>query len=50
MASCMAMSYGSEATQVNEELPPKSSLDLTLTQYPCDEYPKPRKVCACLES
>ncbi len=29
MASCMAMSYGPQVAQVNEELPPKSSLKLT---------------------
>jgi hypothetical protein len=49
MASRMAMSYELQAAQVNEEPPPKSSLDLTLTQHPCDEDPKPRKVCIHLE-
>jgi hypothetical protein len=33
----MAMSYGPHAAQMNEELPSESSLDLTLTQHPCDE-------------
>jgi hypothetical protein len=37
MASRMATFYGPQATQVNEESPPESSLDLTLTQHPCDE-------------
>jgi hypothetical protein len=31
MASRIVTSYGPQATQVNEELPSKSSLDLTLT-------------------
>jgi hypothetical protein len=30
-------SYGPQVAQVNEELTPKSSLDLTLTQHPHDE-------------
>jgi hypothetical protein len=34
---------------VNEELPPESSLALTLTQHPRDEEPEPRKVRARLE-
>jgi len=37
MASHLATSYGFHAEQANEELAPKSSLDLTLTQHPCDE-------------
>jgi len=37
----MVMSYGPQTIQVNEELPPESSLDLTLTQHPHDEDPKP---------
>jgi hypothetical protein len=39
MASHMVMSYEPQAVQVNEEPTPKSSLDLTLTQHPCDEDP-----------
>jgi hypothetical protein len=49
MVSCMATSYGPQATQVNEESPLKSSVDLTLTQHPYDEDPEPRKVHAHLE-
>jgi hypothetical protein len=37
MASRMPTSYGPQATQMNEEPTPKSSLDLTLTQHPHDE-------------
>jgi hypothetical protein len=37
----MAMSYGPQIAQMNEELASESSLDLTLTQHPCDEDPKP---------
>jgi hypothetical protein len=33
----MATFYGPQAAQVNEEPLPKSSLNLTLTQHPCDE-------------
>ncbi len=44
MVSRMATSYGPQAAQVNEESIPKSSIDLTLTQHPCDEDPEPRKV------
>jgi hypothetical protein len=49
MASRIVTSYGPQATQVNEELPSKSSLDLTLTQHPRDKEPEPREVHACLE-
>jgi hypothetical protein len=45
----MVTSYGPQAAQANEELPPESSLDLTLTQHPHDEKPEPREVCARLE-
>jgi len=45
----MVTSYGSQAAQANEEPPLESSLDLTLTQHPCDEKPEPREVRACLE-
>jgi hypothetical protein len=41
MASHMVTSYGPQAAQVNEEPPPESFLDLTLTQHPCDEEPEP---------
>jgi hypothetical protein len=47
MASRMAMSYELQIIQVNEKLPPKSSLDLTLTQHLRDENPKPQEVRAC---
>ncbi len=49
MASCTITSYGLQAAQANEEPPPESSLDLTLTQHPCDEKPEPREVRARLE-
>jgi hypothetical protein len=49
MASRTITSYGSQAAQMNEEPPPESSLDLTLTQHPRDEEPEPREVCARLE-
>ncbi len=42
-------SYGPQAAQANEESPPESSLDLTLTQHPRDEKPEPREVRARLE-
>jgi hypothetical protein len=49
MASRMVSSYGSQVAQVNEEPPPESSLDLTLTQHPCNEEPELREVRARLE-
>ncbi len=49
MTSRTIASYGSQAAQANEELPPESSLDLTLTQHPRDEEPEPREVHARLE-
>jgi hypothetical protein len=49
MASCMVASYTPQAAQTNEEPPPKTSLDLTLTQHHHDEEPEPREVRACLE-
>jgi len=49
MVSRMVTSYGPQAAQSNEEPPPESSLDLTLTQHPRNEEPEPRKVCARLE-
>jgi hypothetical protein len=48
MASHMVTSYGPQVV-ANEESPPESSLDLTLTQHPCDEELKIREVCARLE-
>ncbi len=45
----MVTSYEPQATQANEELPPESSLDLTLTQHHRDEEPEPREVRARLE-
>ncbi len=44
MASCMAMSYEPQITQGNEESTPKTSLNLTWTQCPCDEDLKFREV------
>jgi hypothetical protein len=49
MASHIVTSYGPQATQANEEPPPESSLDLTLTQHPHDEEPEIREVCTHLE-
>jgi hypothetical protein len=49
MASRTITSYRPQAAQANEEPPPKSSLDLTLTQHPRDEEPEPREVRARLE-
>jgi hypothetical protein len=49
MASHMVTSYRARAARVNEELPSETSLDLTLTQHPRDEGPKPREVRAHLE-
>jgi hypothetical protein len=48
MASHMTTSFGPLVAQMNEP-PYESSLDLTLTQYPSDENPKPQKVHLCLE-
>jgi hypothetical protein len=45
----MAMSYGPQVAQVNKELLPESSLNLTLTQHLRDEDPEPREVRARLE-
>ena len=42
-------SYGPQVAQANEEPPPESSLDLTLTQHPRDEEPELREVRARLE-
>jgi hypothetical protein len=49
MASRMVSSYGPQAAQANEEPPPESSLDLTLTQHPRDEELELREVRARLE-
>jgi hypothetical protein len=49
MASRMISSYGPQTAQANEEPPLESSLDLTLTQHPCDEEPELWEVRACLE-
>jgi hypothetical protein len=49
MASRTIASYGSQVAQANEELPPESSLALTLTQHLRDEEPEPQEVCARLE-
>jgi len=49
MASHTVTSYGPQAAQANEESPSKSSLDLTLTQHPCDEELEPWEVRARLE-
>jgi hypothetical protein len=44
MASRMVTSYGPQTTQANEEPPPETSLNLTLTQHPHDEKLEPREV------
>jgi hypothetical protein len=44
----MVTSYGPQVAQANEEPLLESSLDLTLTQHPCDEDPEPREVHAHL--
>jgi hypothetical protein len=49
MASRMVASYGPQAAQANEEPPPETSLDLTVTQYPRDEELAPREVRVRLE-
>jgi hypothetical protein len=49
MASRTITSYGPQVAQANEEPPPESSLDLTLTQHPRDEEPEPRELRARLE-
>ncbi len=49
MASRMAMFYMPQITQMNEESPLESYLDLTLTQHLCDEYFKLQKVRTHLE-
>jgi hypothetical protein len=49
MTSRTIASYGPQAAQANEEPPPESSLDLTLTQHPRDEEPEPREVGARFE-
>jgi len=41
LASRMATSYRPQVAQVNEKSAPETSLDLTLTQHPCDEDRKP---------
>jgi hypothetical protein len=45
----MATSYETQVTQANEKSALESSLDLTLTQYPCDQKLELRKVHARLE-
>jgi len=49
MASNMTTSHGPQITQVNEKSPSESSLDLILTQHPCDENLELRKVRLCSE-
>ncbi len=49
MASHMVTSYRPQVVQMNEESPPESSLDLTLTQHPRNEDPKLWKMCVHLE-
>jgi hypothetical protein len=45
----MAMSYELQATQMNEESIPESSLDLSLTRHLRDEDTKPQKLHIHLE-
>jgi len=49
MAARMVTSYRPQIAQANEEPPPESFLDLTLTQHHRDEEPEPREVHARLE-
>ncbi len=49
MASRMVTSYEPQAAQANEEPPPKSSLDLTLTKHRRDEEPETQEVRGRLE-
>jgi len=49
MASHMVTFYEPQITQANEELPPESSLDLTLTQHFRDEELELQEVRAPLE-
>ncbi len=49
MASHMVTSYEPQVAQTNQEPPPKSSLNLTLTQHLRDEEPELREVHARLE-
>jgi hypothetical protein len=49
MTSRMVTSYGLQTARTNEELPPKSSLDLTLRKHPHDEKHEIREVRACFE-
>jgi hypothetical protein len=49
MASRMVSSYEPQAAQANEEPPPESSLDLTLTQHLRNEEPELWEVRARLE-
>jgi hypothetical protein len=49
MAWRTTTSYGPQAALMNEELPSKSFLDLTLTQHLRDEEPEPQEVRARLE-
>jgi hypothetical protein len=49
MVSRMVTFYRPHTTQANEELPPESSLDLTLTHHFCDEEPEIQEVRVHLE-
>jgi hypothetical protein len=49
MVSRMAMSYGPQAIEVNEEPTPESSLNLTLMRHPRDEDLELREVHARLK-
>jgi hypothetical protein len=49
MVSHITTSYGLQATQVNEEPIPESSLELMLTQHLRDEDLEPQKVHVHLE-
>jgi hypothetical protein len=44
MVSHMIMSYKPQAAQMNEKSPWELSLNLKLTQHPCDENPKTQEV------
>ncbi len=49
MVSRTIMPHRPQAAPANEEPPPETSLDLTLTQRPRDEEPELREVRARLE-
>jgi len=49
MALRMTTSYGFQTAQMSEKSPQNSSLNLTLTQHPRYENPKPWDMCPCFK-